>query len=108
MECRSLRESGAAIREHEVALFAASVDRPDANRRFAASLELDYPILSDPGGETARAYGVARAFGLFASRHTFYIGADGRILFVDRDVSPSSAGPDLLARLEELDVPRRS
>jgi thioredoxin-dependent peroxiredoxin len=90
-----------------VALFAASTDDPDKNREFAASLELDYPILSDPEKGTARAYGVLmRGLGV-ASRVTFYVGVDGRILYVDRDVSPATAGPDVAARLEALGVARR-
>jgi peroxiredoxin Q/BCP len=42
--------------------------------------------------------------GLFAARHTIYIGADGKILHVDRNVKPASAGTDLAARLEALGV----
>jgi hypothetical protein len=33
---------------------------------------------------------------------------DGRILFVDRDVSPSTAGDDVAKRLGELEVARRA
>jgi peroxiredoxin Q/BCP len=84
-----------------VAYFAASVDRPETNARFAASLGLDYPILSDPGKETARAYGVLAATG-YASRWTFYIGADGRILDVDKRVAASSHGADIVNKLREL------
>jgi peroxiredoxin Q/BCP len=38
----------------------------------------------------------------FASRWTFYIGADGRILDVDKKVSTSSHGRDVVARLKQL------
>jgi peroxiredoxin Q/BCP len=106
MECRSFRENGDLIREFDVAYFAASIDSPETNRRFAESLELDYPILSDPTKEAARAYGVLRAFGLYAARHTFYIGTDGKILLVDGHVKARRAGADLAARLAELDVGR--
>ena len=88
-----------------MAYFAASVDQPERNGEFAASLELDYPILSDPSKETARAYGVLRA-GLYAARQTFYIGPSGAILDVDRGVKASSAGDDIAIRLEDLGVPR--
>jgi len=107
MECRSFRENGDLIREFDVAYFAASIDAPETNRRFAESLELDYPILSDPTKETARAYGVLRAFGLYAARQTFYIGTDGTVLLGDDQVKARRAGEDLAARLEELGVPRR-
>jgi len=85
-----------------VAYFAASTDDAEKNKKFAESLELDYPILSDPGKETADAFGVLK--GDYAARHTFYIGTDGKILFVDREVKPRSAGADVASRLEQLGV----
>ena len=80
--------------------FAASVDSADANRRFAESLLLAYPILSDATKDVARAYGVLAPSG-FASRWTFYIGADGRILDIDKNVSAASHGRDVVAKLTE-------
>jgi peroxiredoxin Q/BCP len=100
-ECRSLRSSGDALRRLDVAYFAASVDRPETNARFADSLHLDYPILSDPTKTVARAYGVLGASG-FASRWTFYIGIDGRIAAIDKKVSASSHGEEVVKRLESL------
>jgi len=44
--------------------------------------------------------------GDYATRHTIYIGADGKVLFVDREVSPRTAGDDVAARLETLGVPK--
>ena len=107
MECKSLRESGDSIREFDVAYFAASVDPADVNRKFAESLELDYPILSDPDKSAAAAYGVLADGGAYALRHTVYIGAGGKILEIDRSVSPKTAGADVAARLEQLGVARR-
>lgn len=106
MECKSLRDSGNRIREFDVVLFAASCDDAETNRKFAESLELDYPILSDPDAEVASAYGVASEGSRFAKRWTFYIGADGTILHIDTAVDPSTAGADLAARLAELGIPR--
>ena len=83
--------------------FAASVDSPETNARFARSLGIDYPILSDPTKEVARAYGVLGASG-YASRWTFYIGADGRLLAIDKKVSAASHGRDIVARLTELGI----
>jgi len=93
------------LRGFDVRYFGASVDSAEANADFAKSLGLDYPILSDPSKQTARAYGVLSASG-FASRWTFYIGADGRVLDVDRDVRPGSHGRDVASKLSELKVPK--
>jgi peroxiredoxin Q/BCP len=89
------------LRQLNVSYFAASVDSPDVNRRFADSLGLSYPILSDPTKEVARAYGVLGRSG-YASRWTFYIGADGRILDIDTKVSAASHGRDIVAKLTQL------
>ncbi len=77
------------------------MDPVETNRKFAESLGVSYPILSDPTKETARAYGVLAPSG-YASRWTFYIGADGRILDIDKKVSPSTHGADIVRRLTEL------
>jgi peroxiredoxin Q/BCP len=89
------------LRRFDVQYFAASVDAPETNAKFAASLGIDYPILSDPAKEVARAYGVLAPSGM-ASRWTFYIGADGRILDIDKQVRAASHGMDIAKRLEAL------
>lgn len=107
MECRSFRENGEMLRAFDVAYFTASCDRPEKNAEFATSLELDYPILSDPTRETAAEYGVVTLLRKFPYRWTFYIGKDGKILHIDKDVKPASSGVDCAARLEGLGVDRR-
>jgi len=90
-----------------VAYFAASVDTPEDNRKFAESLGVDFPILSDPGKQVASAYGVVTPERQFAQRWTFYIGIDGKILFIDKKVGPATAGQDVAAKLGELGVARK-
>jgi thioredoxin-dependent peroxiredoxin len=87
-----------------VAYFTASVDTPDTNKKFAESLDLDYPILSDPGKDVARAYGVVTGDKAYASRWTFYIGRDGRILYIDKAVNVAAHGQDVVNRLKELGI----
>ena len=88
-----------------------SVDDPQTNKEFAESLDADFPLLSDPTKATATAYGVLRDYGerigLVAQRWTFYVGEDGRILQIDKSVSASTAGEDVVATLAELNVPKR-
>ena len=90
-----------------MAYFAASVDTPDINKKFAEYLELDYPILSDPEKAVARTYGVVSGERTTAARWTFYIGADGRIAHIDRAVNPETSGQDLVAQLTTLKVARK-
>lgn len=103
IECKSLAENGDLIREYDVAYFMASVDPVEENAGFAAEQNADFPLLSDPTRETARAYGVLGSSG-YAQRHTFYIGTDGRILAIDREVEPATSAEDMAAMLGRLGV----
>jgi thioredoxin-dependent peroxiredoxin len=90
-----------------VAYFTASCDSAATNKKFAESLKLDYPILSDPGKSVAKAYGVVHGLRLFPERWTFYIGADGNIAFIDKKVSAKTHGNDIAKKLVELGVPKK-
>ncbi len=82
------------------------MDDAETNKKFAESLSLDYPILSDPSKETAEAYGVLRPNRSVANRWTFYIDKSGIIKHVDRKVETGSHGADISTRLEELGFPK--
>lgn len=47
---------------------------PGKHRKFAAQIEIPYPLLSDPGGKTAKAYG---ARGLLMNKRTV-VGIDAK------------------------------
>ncbi len=83
-----------------------SVDDAETNTRFAEEHDADFPILSDPGKTVANAYGVLGTTGL-ARRWTFYIGPDGKILYIDKAVRTGTAGEDLAAKLAELGVKKK-
>jgi thioredoxin-dependent peroxiredoxin len=83
-----------------------SVDNTDDNKKFAEMHGADYPILSDVSKEIATKYGVLGPTGL-ARRWTFYIGSDGKILHIDNAVKPASSGPDMVAKLGELNIPKK-
>ena len=83
-----------------------SVDNIEENTKFAKMHEADYPILSDVTKEIATKYGVLGPSGL-ARRWTFYIGPDGKILHIDNAVKAASAGPDMVAKLGELNIAKK-
>jgi peroxiredoxin Q/BCP len=103
IECKSLVEKGHLIREHNVSYFMASVDPLDDNRAFAKKTGADFPMLSDPSKETAKAYDVLNFIGV-ASRVTFYVSKEGTILKIDDDINPVTAAEDIAAHLKELSV----
>jgi peroxiredoxin Q/BCP len=123
LECKSLAEHGDMIRAYNVTYFMASVDPLDKNVEFAKATsvnlggrmgvvekkEADFPILSDPSKQTAKAYGVLNDQAGIANRWTFYIGKDGRIQAIDKDVSKhvQTSAEDMAAKLGELGVAKK-
>jgi len=107
-ECKSFRSDGEAMREYDALYFTASVDSVEDNTRFSQSLNLDYPILSDPGKKVAEAFGVVTDFRSVPYRWTFYVGKDGKILKVDKKIKVVSAGSDVAKTFEELGIKKRS
>jgi peroxiredoxin Q/BCP len=105
-ECKSLAEHGDMIKKYKAQYFMISVDPLDQNMKFAEAEHADFPLLSDPSKDTARAYGVLGMMG-FASRWTFYIGTDGRISAIDKSVKPATSAEDMAAKLKDLGTPTR-
>ncbi|HET6879707.1 MAG TPA: peroxiredoxin [Pirellulales bacterium] len=106
-ECKSMRDDGNGLRKYQVAYFTASVDEPQKNKEFAESLSLDYPILSDPDKSVAQEYGVLNPDRGVTNRWTFYIGKDGKILFIDKSVNTTEHGKDIAHKLDELGVEKK-
>ena len=118
IECKSLADNGDKIKRYNVTYFMASVDSLDENIKFAKATsvklgdrivekkEADFPMLSDPTKETAKAYGVLNERGT-ASRWTFYIDRNGRVAAIDKMVRPDTSAEDMIARLGELKVATR-
>ena len=123
IECKSLAENGDRIKMYDVDYVLASVDPIEKNTEFAKAKsvtlgqgasaqvvekkEADFPLLSDPTKETAKAYGVLNDRGV-ANRWTFYIDKNGRIAYIDKAVKPATSAEDMIAKLSELKVPNRS
>ena len=120
IECKSLAENGDKIKMYDVAYFMVSVDPIEKNTEFAKAKsvtlgqganaqvvekkEADFPLLSDPSKETAKAYGVLNERGV-ASRWTFYIDKDGKISYIEKTVKPETSAEDMIAKLGDLKVP---
>ena len=75
----------------------------ETNTKFAKSLELDYPILSDPDKSVAKAFGCLSARG-FSNRWTYYIGKDGKVLHIQKKVSAVNHAQEIAEKLKELGI----
>ena len=54
-----------------------SSDSVASHQAFAAKHNLPFTLLSDPGGATRKAWGVARSLGVLPGRVTYVIDPDG-------------------------------
>ena len=126
-ECKSLAENGSRIREYQVTYFMASTDNiadqtafakattvalqgrtGEATGRTVEKAAADFPLLADPTGATAKAYGVADpADSGRARRWTFYIDRNGRVAAIDTAVRTATSAEDMVAKLAELRVARQ-
>ena len=70
---------------------------------FAKKNKANFPILADPKKTISKNYGVLSAIG-FAKRWTFYIDKSGKLVYIDKSVSPATAGSDLAANLKRLNL----
>ncbi|MBE7215637.1 peroxiredoxin family protein [Shewanella benthica] len=103
LECRSLVQKGHLIREYNAVYMMASVDDLEDNQDFAKKQKADFPMLSDPTKETAKAFDVLN-FVRVASRVTFYVGKDGKIIKIDEDINAATAAEDIAANLKQLGI----
>ena len=106
IECKSLAQNGHLLKGLEVAYFMARVDPLETNKEFAEENDADFPLLSDPSKSVAEAYDVLAFYGV-PKRHTIYIGKDGKVLFVDREIQAATSAEDIAAKLLELGIPAR-
>lgn len=105
IECKSLAENGHLLKQFDVSYFMASVDSIEKNTSFAEATKADFPLLSDPSKEVAKAYDVLALYG-FPKRHTIYISKEGKILMVDRKINAATSAEDMAANLEKLGIPK--
>ena len=109
IECKSLAEHGDMIKKYNAQYFMISVDPLEGaqgNKAFAEAQHADFPLLSDPSKATANEYGVLSERG-FANRWTFYIGKDGKISGIDKQVKPATSAEDMAAMLKQLGTEER-
>src|SRR5436190_12124714 len=73
-----LRDVHAHFADQGAQVLGVSMDTLETQTKFAESLSSPFPLLADPEGVAAKAYGVANPAG-YANRVTFVIGKDGKI-----------------------------
>ena len=84
---RNLQANYKKLEDADTQVVGVSVDSPFANKAFADSLNVTFPIASDwfDEGATTRAYGLWEPKYKAARRATFLVGKDGKIEEIQAD-----------------------
>ncbi len=85
-------------------IVGVSVDTPDSHKQFCTKEGLTFRLLADPEHKVVDECGSLGHFGTMtiASRNTFLINPDGKVVKVWTKVDPSHHSEEVLAALDEL------
>lgn len=100
-EACAFRDAWDRLEEAGAVVVGVSTDDVDSHRAFAREHELPFPLLADPEGRIADAYGVDRSLG-FVRRVTFVIDGGGVVRRVFEDVDPGVHVEEVLEVLASL------
>ncbi len=91
-EAEGFRDLYPLFKSHHIQVLGISVNSQGSHAEFAHALQLPFPILADPHGDTAHEYGVLHHLILtsYAARQTFLIDPTGKIRRHYTDVDPAT------------------
>jgi peroxiredoxin Q/BCP len=95
VEAQGIRDQWAAFEKAGIQVYGVSLQDAASHTAFIEKHKLPFDLVVDDGSVT-KAFGVPVSGGEYASRHTFLIGADGKIKQIWREVTPSEHAKELL------------
>jgi thioredoxin-dependent peroxiredoxin len=103
-EAHEFQLDEAKYAERHAVILGVSVDSVGSHRAFCAKEGLDFKLLADTSGRVSKAYGSLTNLGVvkFASRHTFLIDPNGKIVKAYTSVNPARHSTEVLADLDAL------
>lgn len=109
-EACSFRDATEALAALGAAVVGVSVDSPASHAAFARKHRLAFPLLADPGGRTAAAFGSLLRLGILrvARRRSFIIAPDGHIAARFDRVDPLRHADEVAGVLRRLQQAARS
>jgi thioredoxin-dependent peroxiredoxin len=78
-----------------IKVYGVSLDSPESHKKFREKYGLNFPLLTDEGGEATQALGIKNFLG-FPKRTTFLLDESGTISRVYPNVSPETHADEIL------------
>ena len=103
-EACNFRDNIYAFKAIGAAVVGISVDDVDSHKEFSDKYKLPFTILADEDGKTAETYGVLKDYKLLklASRQSFLVDPEGKIVKHYADVDPDEHTDQVLADIKDL------
>ncbi len=109
IEACSIRDTFSEISDLDAEIVGISMDTPESHRQFKLKYKLPFTLLSDPMGETIRAYESwgKKMFGHEGiQRKTFIIDPDGVVQKIYGRVTPAGHGNQIASDIKQLQLSR--
>ena len=100
-EACAFRDAWNQFRAADVQVFGVSNDTRESHRQFASNHSLAFPLIADPEGQWANAFGVGRKNGNYL-RVSFLIGPGATIAKVYPNVDPAVHAEEVLKDVKDL------
>jgi thioredoxin-dependent peroxiredoxin len=94
-EACAFRDQISAYKRAGIRVYGVSVDSPESHRRFREKHTLTFPLLTDEGGEAAKALGILSDRGV-ANRITFLLDPSGQVAKTYLEVTPETHADEIL------------
>jgi thioredoxin-dependent peroxiredoxin len=99
---QSYSASKAEFAKRNAIFYTLSVQDTASKRAFCEKAKLSHTLLADIGGKVASQYGALGVNAKMASRYTYYINPQGKIIAVDTKSKPGIAADVSLKMLDRL------
>jgi peroxiredoxin Q/BCP len=96
VEAQGIRDEWASFQKAGIEVFGVSLQDAASHSAFIDKHKLPFNLVVDADQSVTRAFGVPVRDAQYAARHTFLIGADGKIKRVWREVQPKEHAKELL------------
>lgn len=96
VEAQGIRDQWEAFEKAGIQVFGVSLQDAASHSAFIEKHKLPFDLVVDPDQSVPKAFGVPVRDNQYAARHTFLIGADGKIKKVWREVNPKEHARELL------------
>jgi len=96
VEAQGIRDQWEAFEKAGIQVFGVSMQDAASHTAFIEKHKLPFDLVVDADHSVTKSFGVPVSGGQFAARHTFLIGADGKIKRIWREVNPKEHAKELL------------